>query len=139
MDDTTNHRVPWLRAVAVWTVFILVESVHGVARGLWLEPRVGAELAGRIGFAVGTALCVVIPLLFARWLGTQTTRQCLLVGALWFCATLAFEVALGRFARGYSWGRIADEYRVDRGALMPYGLLVLALMPWIAARVRGLR
>ncbi|MCY2958913.1 MAG: hypothetical protein NTY35_02020 [Planctomycetota bacterium] len=139
MNAASHQRVPWLRALAVWGIFILVESVHGTARTLWLEPRVGIEVAGRIGFAVGTALCVVIPLLFARWLGARTTRQCLLVGALWLVATLAFEVALGRFVRGYSWGRIADEYRVDRGALMPYGLLVLALMPWIAARVRGLR
>ncbi len=139
MDTASRCRVPWLRALAVWGVFIVVESVHGTARTLWLEPRVGAEVAGRIGFAVGTALCVVIPLLFARWLGARTTRQCLLVGALWLFATLAFEVALGRFVRGYSWGRIADEYRIDRGALMPYGLIVLALMPWVAARVRGVR
>ncbi len=139
MHDTSSRPVPWLRAIAVWFLFIAVESAHGTARGLWLEPRVGAELAGRIGFVVGTAICVTIPILCARWLGARTTRQCLLVGALWLAATLAFEVALGRYARGFSWERIADEYRVDRGALMPYGLLVLALMPWIAARLRGLR
>lgn len=139
MHDASSRSVPWLRAIAVWALFIAVESAHGAARGLWLEPRVGAELANRVGFVVGTALAVAIPILCARWLGARTTRQCLRVGALWFAATLAFEVALGRHARGWSWPRIADEYRVDRGALMPYGLLVLAAMPWIAARVRGLR
>lgn len=139
MDGTSTGRVPWLRGLAVWLVFVLVESAHGVARGLWLEPRVGAETAGRIGFAVGTFISVAIPILCARWLGARTLRQCLLVGALWVAATLAFEVALGRWARGFSWERIAEEYRVDRGALMPYGLVVLGLMPWIAARVRGLR
>jgi hypothetical protein len=47
--------------------------------------------------------------------------------------TLAF--LFGRLA---SWERLAADYNVLEGGLLPFGMVVLMLSPWIAGRVRGM-
>ncbi|MGL4881608.1 MAG: hypothetical protein ACRC8K_11140, partial [Waterburya sp.] len=56
---------------------------------------------------------------------------------LWLGLTVGFEIMLGRFVMGLSWERIASDYNLLQGGLMPLGLLVLTLSPLIATKVRG--
>lgn len=56
---------------------------------------------------------------------------------MWAGLTLAFEVLLGRLLLGYPWERIASDYDLPRGGLMPLGLLALILAPSLAGRIRG--
>jgi hypothetical protein len=51
---------------------------------------------------------------------------------------VAFEVGVGRFVAGASWGRIGSDYDLFHGGLLPIGLLILAVAPFAAARIRGL-
>lgn len=127
-----------LRAFAVWLLLIGVESAHGVLRALFLEPYVGELPARRMGFFVGALIVLGVACLSVRWIRAGTTARLVAVGVLWLCLTLAFELWLGRFVMGLSWDRLALEYDVTRGALMPFGLLLVALAPLIAARLRGL-
>jgi hypothetical protein len=59
------------------------------------------------------------------------------VGILWLGLTLAFEILFGRFVIGASWERLASDYNVIEGGLLPVGLVFLMLSPWIAGKVRG--
>ena len=56
---------------------------------------------------------------------------------IWLILTLASEVIFGRFVMGVSWERLAADYNIPEGGLLPFGMLVLGLSPLIAARVRG--
>ena len=67
---------------------------------------------------------------------TRTT-ELLAVGFLWLGLTLAFEILFGRFVVGASWERIAADYNVLEGGLLPFGMLVLLLSPLIAGKIRG--
>ena len=42
-------------------------------------------------------------------------------------------------AVGLSWERIASDYDVPHGGLLPFGLIVLTLWPLIAAKLRGFK
>ena len=57
-------------------------------------------------------------------------------GIVWLALTLIFEIAFGRFVAHASWARIASDYDLPRGGLLPIGLLVLAGAPLIAAKLR---
>ena len=57
------------------------------------------------------------------------------VGIVWLVLTLAFEIAFGRYVVHAPWSRIASDYDLLRGGLLPIGL-VLSMAPLIAARVR---
>jgi hypothetical protein len=129
--------VPWLRALLVWLVIIVAESVHGTLRTLYLAPALGDFPARRVGVLIGTALIFVVALAFTRWIGARSRRQLLGIGALWVGLTVAFEVLLGRALLHYDWARILADYDLSRGGLMGFGLLAMFFMPLLAARIRG--
>ena len=85
----------------------------------------------------GSIIILAIALAFVRWIGAHRTTDLLLVGFLWLVLTLAFEILFGRFVVGASWERLAADYNVLEGGLLPFGMLVLLLSPLIAGKVRG--
>jgi len=128
----------WLRALAVWLAIFAVEVAHGVARTLFLVPRVGDLPARQIGVVTGSLLILLTAWLTVRWLGARTRREWRAIGALWVTLMIAAEVLVGRYAFGYPWSRIAEDFDPTRGGLLGLGLLVLFLAPGWMARVRGL-
>jgi hypothetical protein len=126
-----------LRGAAVWLVIIAVEVVHGIARTLTLAPIVGDFRARQIAVFTGSALILAIAWLFIRWVRPARLGDALAVGALWLGLTVIFEVAFGRLVVHASWSRLASDYDLRRGGLLPVGLVVETLAPAIAARLRG--
>ncbi|MEO8028669.1 MAG: hypothetical protein ABI823_19460, partial [Bryobacteraceae bacterium] len=125
------------RALAVWLILILAESIHGVLRTLLLAPRVGDFAARQIGVLTGSLLILGISWLFVRWIGATGSRQLLAVGALWLVLTLSFELGAGHWAFGRSWASLGQDYDLPHGGLLPLGLLFLTLSPLLAARIRS--
>src|SRR5215204_5905708 len=127
-----------LRAFAVWLVIMAVESAHGTLRELFLAPLVGNFRARQVAVFTGSFLILGVACLCVRWIRAGSTGRLLAVGLLWLFMTLLFEFGLGLFVLGYSWERVASDYDLSRGGLMPFGLAVLTLAPLMAARLRGL-
>ncbi|MBD2189498.1 hypothetical protein [Pseudanabaena mucicola] len=125
-----------LKSILVWLVFILAESLNGTARIFWLIPLLGESLAHQISFAIGSLLIVTIATLFIRWLQVSKFMQLLSIGLIWLLLTVLFEIGLGRFVLAYSWEQIAADYNLLQGGLMPIGLVLLVLSPFIAAKIR---
>ena len=128
--------MPWRRAVLAWMAIMLVESVHGALRELFIAPWLGDLRARQLGIVVGSALIFAIAWLTTNWLGARTRRAQLLVGALWVALTLVFEVALGR-AQGAGWDRIFADYNPLRGGFMMVGLAFMLVSPALAAKLHG--
>ena len=126
---------PWWRASLAWMVIILAETLHGMAREIFIAPLLGDLRARQLGVLVGCVLIFAIAWLTARWMGARSQRTQLQVGAFWVCMTLVFEFALGR-AIGASWERILEDYNPARGGFMILGMAFLFLAPMLAARWR---
>jgi hypothetical protein len=126
-----------VRAVLVWLVIILAESLQGAARRLLLSP--GADFTVRQASVVLGALVIFgITWAFLRWMKVRSAAGALGVGLLWVAMTIAFEIALGR-ALGLSWERLLSDYDVVHGGLMPLGLAAMALTPWLVRRLQRRR
>jgi hypothetical protein len=128
----------WPRALAIWLVMVVAESIHGTLRQLFLTPVVGDLPARQIGVPVGSAIVLAIAWLSIRWIGARRPLQQMSVGLAWVALTVAFEVGLGA-ALGYSLERILSDYDVSAGGFMGFGLLCMLLAPALAARARSLR
>jgi len=135
-DGTGGAMRTALRALAVWVSIILVEVLHGVARTLFLAPVIGDFRARQVAVFTGSFLIVLVATLFIGWLRPANIREAVRVGIVWLVLTLTFEIAFGRFVVHASWARIASDYDLPRGGLLPIGLLVLAAAPLIAAKLR---
>jgi hypothetical protein len=123
------------RALAVWLLMMSVETIHGVVRNRFLVPVIGDVGAGQIGVLIGSALILGIAILTIGWIRPSSERSLLAVGALWLALTLAFEFGLG-FVLGRPVAAMLADYDLSRGGLLSIGMVVLALSPWIAARIR---
>lgn len=128
-----------LRVLIVWLVIIIAETFHGILRAILLQPLVGDFQARQISVFTGSLMILIITILFIRWISAETTKSLLAVGFLWLALTVLFELIFGRIVMGLSWERIFEDYNMARGGLLPLGLVVLLLSPFIASKVRGLK
>lgn len=138
MSAHAARRTLVCRAGAVWLLLMAVETAHGTFRQFVLAPYLGDLYARQVSVLSGSLLILVTAYLTGPWLRADTARAQLLVGSLWLVLTLTFEVGIGRYGLGYSWERLAADYDLARGGLMPFGMVVLMLAPWITAQLREL-
>ena len=124
------------RGVAVWFCIILVEVVHGIARTMFLAPVLGDLRARQLAVLTGSLLILLVAMSFIRWIRPADVADAMRVGLVWLALTLVFEVSFGRFVVHATWSRIGSDYDLSRGGLLPIGLLVLTMAPFISARFR---
>jgi hypothetical protein len=125
-----------LRALVVWLVFIMVESVLGTLRALFLEPRMGAEPAQWTGLVTGSAALLIVSYLLIEWIRIPRWAALLEIGMLWVALTFAFEMVIG-YMRGRSWQSLLAGYDIAHGGLMAIALVLMLFAPLIAAWLRS--
>lgn len=123
------------RGLAVWLLIMVIETVHGILRGLLLVPRVSEEAASRIGWPIGMALVLVVSLLAIRWTKVSGTRNLLALGAVWTVLTIGFEIMIGML-RGMAPAAVLAELNPASG-LMLYSAAVMLLAPLAASCIRA--
>lgn len=125
------------KALSIWLLIVLTESINGTLREFFITPAVGGRSAHQIGFFIGTGLILFLAWLTASWLNAETLKIQLKVGCLWLGLMVAFELGLG-YLRGLSWEHMLADYDLTQGGLMSFGLVVLLLAPafgaWLRAR-----
>jgi hypothetical protein len=128
-----------LRGVAVWLCVMIVEVLHGITRTMFLTPALGDFRARQVGVFTGSFLILIVATSFIRWIRPADAAEAVSVGIAWLVLTLAFEIVFGRYVVHASWSRIASDYNLLRGGLLPIGLVVLTAAPLIAAKWRKAR
>ena len=58
---------------------------------------------------------------------------------VWLGLTVAFELSFGHFVLGLPREKLAADYNVLGGGLLPFGLILLTLSPLAAARLSAYR
>jgi len=122
------------RALLVWLLMMVIETIHGVLRNLLLVSLVGDLRARQLGVFIGSALILGIAVLLIDWISPSSIRDLLMIGVMWLALTLAFEFGVGH-ALGRPWSALVADYDLTRGGLLSIGMVVLALSPWLAARI----
>jgi hypothetical protein len=129
-------RTPFARAFAGWLAIVGGEIANGAIRTLFIAPFTGDFTARQISTFTGSALIVAITWRLIAWIRPATTGQAVAIGAMWLLLMVAFELGIGRAVAGFSWERLASDYDLPRGGLLPIGLAVLTLAPLVTARMR---
>lgn len=120
-----------LKAALIWFLMMACETVHGILRVLFLQPRLGDRLSRQIGMLTGSAIIFGVAYIFIGWLRPETPRRMVAVGFLWAVLTFGFEILMG-LAQGFSWNQMLAEYDPSRGGLMAFGLVFMMAVPALA-------
>lgn len=134
------------RALAVWLLIIVAESIHGTLRTIFLEPALGSFRARQLSVFTATIIIFTITWFTIRWMrggpsgpsepvGALAPSTCFAIGGLWDVLTLIFEFSLG-LSLGMSWARMLEDYDLSKGGLMLFGLAAMFATPWVANRYR---
>jgi hypothetical protein len=130
-DGTVSS--PWVRAIAVWLLLLVVVVALGAAREKWLRPRLGELRAHQAGTLVAAVAVQAMALVTVRWMGGPPLG----IGAVWLCLTVAFESAMGRLLMKRPWRCVFADYNLHAGRVWSIFLLVTLFAPWLATLLTG--
>lgn len=128
-----------LKKAALWWLLLCAAAfTAGAARVKLLEPRLGEPAAHQIGTLL---LCAIIAAaayyVVAKW--NLTPANALLLGAIWFLMTLAFEFGFFHYGMGVPWEKLLADYNIATGRIWPLVLATDLLAPWLIAQCRETR
>jgi hypothetical protein len=126
------------RALTVWMAILVLAVFNGIVRESVLVPALGSAPGLFLSGLLLSCFILVVAFLALPWLGARSTRQLLLVGIGWVSLTLVFEFSFG-WLQGMNLDELLSAYTFEGGNIWPLVLLVTAVAPWLAARLRGMK
>ncbi|WP_339803210.1 hypothetical protein [uncultured Marinobacter sp.] len=125
-----------VKALAVWFIILLLAVLNGGLREAFLIPKFGNASGLVLSGVLLSVLILVVAYLALPWLGERRSAQLFTIGLGWLALTLVFEFSLGLW-QGKSWQVMFEAYALTGGNLWPVVLLITALAPYLAGRLRG--
>jgi hypothetical protein len=123
----------FLRSGIVWFGILCLAALNGALRDLVVAPRLGDTAARALSTVILCALILLVARYTIEWIGPESARRALAVGALWVALTLTFEFGSGLYA-GKPWSAMLEDYDVLRGRLWVFVPFVTFFAPLWARR-----
>ncbi len=130
------HIVLTFKALTVWGAILMLAVLNGVLRETILMPHLGMATSFILSGVFLSALIFVVAYFSLPWVGTHSSAELWGIGLGWLALTLLFEISFGLW-QGKSWQLLLDAYRFKGGNIWPVVLVVTAVAPRFAAKVRG--
>lgn len=125
------------KALVVWLGILLLAIANGALREAVLIPRLGTPAGLILSGTLLSALIVGVAYMSFSWLAMPRPSYVWAVGLGWLLLTVVFEFSFGLW-QGKSWSVILEAYTFKGGNIWPIVLVVTALAPYLADKLRGL-
>ncbi len=125
-----------LKALAIWLLILMLAILNGLFREYVLLDLLSIVPGMILSGIILSSLIYATTYLLLPWLNTRAPTRLIAVGIGWLLLTLIFEFSFG-LLQGKPLDDILAAYRFTDGNIWPLVLLVTALSPWLAARIRG--
>lgn len=135
MNPVTTDQL--LRVAALCVVLAGVETLHGIARTLWLTPRVGKDCAIKLSVVSGSLLAFTVCYLLVPGIGVDSALPLTVIGVALAAFMAGFDIALGRWLLHRPWAKVWRDFNPTTGNYLLFGIALLIAMPNLAMWVRG--
>ncbi|MBQ0941936.1 hypothetical protein KAK07_01170 [Ideonella sp. 4Y16] len=123
--------------LALCLLLASAETLHGIARTLWVAPRLGKQRAQRWSVLSGSLLAFALCWWRVPGFGLQGAAPHLVLGAVLALFMAAFDLALLRWVMRRSWRVALQDLDPRHGNLLLLGLGALFTTPWLTSVLRG--
>lgn len=124
------------KVLAIWAIILVLAVLNGGLREALLIPKLGTNTGMILSGVFLSVLILAAAYLLLPWLGIRSAGQLVVIGLCWLFLTVLFEFSFGLLA-GKSLSGTLDAYTFKGGNLWPAVLVVTAMAPWLAAKLRG--
>jgi hypothetical protein len=128
--------IPWLGILALCVLLASAETLHGIARTVWVVPRLGKDVALRLSVVTGTALAAAICWFYVPTLGLRGALPHLALGWALAAFMASFDVALGLWLLRKPWRKVRSDFDPRSGNYLLFGLIALSGVPWMVWALR---
>lgn len=126
-----------IKAFAIWLSILVLAIANGMLREAILIPILGKPPGLILSGALLSGAILAVAYFSLPWLGRASVARYVAIGFGWLCLTLAFEFTFGLLIQGKPWSQILEAYTFNDGNIWPLVLLITAIAPFVAAKIRG--
>lgn len=125
-----------LKALAIWAGILALAVLNGLLREAIFIPQLGMVAGLVFSGILLSALIFGVTCLSLPWLGARRSAEFVGIGLGWLALTLVFEFSFGLW-QGKPLQDMLEAYTFKGGNIWPAVLVVTALSPYLAAKLRG--
>jgi len=126
-----------LHIAALCVALASVETLHGIARTVWLVPRIGKQRATQLSIVSGSLLAFAVCYLLVPGTGVTGALPLLGVGAVLAAFMALFDIALARWLLHRTWSKVWADFNPATGNYLALGLVLLVALPNLVMWLRG--
>lgn len=124
-----------LRTLSLCVALAGAETLHGIARTLYANPRLGKARALKLSVISGTLLAFGVCWLLVPGMGLRTLGSHLGLGLCLALFMALFDIALGRWLLHRPWAKVLADFNPATGNHLAYGLVCLVFLPALVWRL----
>lgn len=125
------------RVLALCVVLAGAETLHGIARTVWLVPKVGKAHALKLSMVSGALLAFVVCYALVPGIGLVTLAENLVLGVCLALFMASFDVAMGKLLLRRTWRKAFADFNPATGNWLVFGLALLVGYPALIAFLRA--
>lgn len=125
------------RVLALCVALASAETLHGIARTVWLAPWLGKALALKLSVVTGSLLAFVVCWFLVPGIDLYGGWPPGALGCVLALFMAGFDIALGRWLLRRSWDKVWTDFNPASGNWLVLGLAVLVCIPWLVFWLRG--
>ena len=125
------------KALVIWFGILVLAIANGTLREAVLIPVLGNVPGLILSGVILSALILAVAYFSLPWFGPVPVVRYIAVGLSWLSLTLVFEFTFGRLIQGKPWSELLEAYTFKGGNIWLAVLLVVAVAPYISAKIRG--
>lgn len=114
-----------------------VETLHGIARTIFVVPKIGNKRAKQYSVISGTLLAFAVCYIMVPWLDIHVGYQLVLVGLVLAVFMATFDIVLARFVVKLKWKFIINDFNPAKGNYLIFGMISLIIIPYAVMKLKG--
>ena len=125
-----------VRYLLAWVLMVPIAVINGAVRVRTYGQFVSELGAHQISTLTAVVLFGIYIFGVTRLWPTESSKQAILIGAIWLAMTVAFEFLFGHFVAGHSWQRLCHDYNLAEGRVWVFVPIWIAIAPYLFHRTR---
>ena len=127
----------WIKISSICLMLASVETLHGIARSIFVVPRIGNKRAKQYSVISGTLLAFAVCYIMVPWLNINIVYQLILIGLVLAVFMALFDIVLARFVVKMKWESIINDFNPAKGNYLIFGMIALIIIPYAVMKLKG--